>query len=109
MKGVVAGSRSNDDRAIVADTENLAAHVDLAHIDEPARPQLKLQETFSIGAQRHLVVEACSHVSKVGWRHVLLHHRLEVEYVDGLLRIGDQTLQVPRARGRRRTALGVGP
>jgi hypothetical protein len=106
MQRLIAGGRRKHDRTVVGEPENVAAHVDGADIDEPARAQLKFQEAVAIGAQRHLIVEPRRHISEVGRRNILPHHRLEVEHVDGLARVADGILCVARHRNG---ALGVGP
>ena len=96
MKGPVAAGRRDHDRAVVADAEDLDAHVDLADVDQPPRPQLELPEALAVGAQRHLVVDAGRHVAEMRRRDVLLHHRLEVEHVERLPGVGDQLVEIAR-------------
>ena len=50
VKGVVAAGWRDHDRAIVAGAEDFGRHVDLADVDEPARPQLEFLEALAIGA-----------------------------------------------------------
>jgi hypothetical protein len=93
---LVAAGRRNDDRAVELHAEEVDAHVDLAHVDQAARPQLVFQETLAVGAQRDLVVDAGGHVAEVRRRHVLRHYRLEIEDVDGFLRVRDQLVEGAR-------------
>jgi len=46
------------DRRAVFHAENVDAHIDLAHVDETARPQLEFQEALPVSPQRDLVVYA---------------------------------------------------
>ena len=78
--------RRDDDRRVVFHAEDFGAHVDLADVDQPARPQLKLEEALAIGAQRDLVVDAGRHVAEMRRRNVVAADRLEIEHVDRLLR-----------------------
>jgi hypothetical protein len=68
----------------------MGSHVDCADVNESARSQLEFQETFAVGAKRHLIVDAGDHVAEMGRRHVLLCNRLEVEDVEGVLGIRNQ-------------------
>ena len=92
---VPAGGRQ-EDRRVVFHPENLGRHVDLADVDQTSRPQLEFLEAFAIGPQGDVVVDAAGHVAEMRRRNVLRRHRLEVEYVDGFLRRGDQLVE--RAR-----------
>ena len=96
VKGSVAAGRRNHDRAVKPRTQNFSGHIDRADIYEPARTELKLQKSLAIGAQRNFIVDAGDHVSKVCRWYVLFCDRLEVEYVEGLLRIGNQIIQIAR-------------
>src|SRR5262249_60980800 len=60
------------------------------------RPELIAQEGLSIGTQRDLIVEARSHIAEMRRRHVLLHHRLEIEDGERLFRLADELADVPR-------------
>jgi hypothetical protein len=96
MKGAVAARRRDHDRAVVGRAQNIRAHVDLADVDQPARAQGEFAEALPIGAQRDFVVGAGRHVAEMRRRHVLLHHRLEIEDVDRLARVLDQFVEVAR-------------
>ena len=96
VKGPVAAGRRDDDRTVEFRTKNLDAHIDLADIDEPPRPQLEFLETVTIGAQRHFVVDAGRHVAEMRGRNVLLHHRLEVEDIESLVQFGNHFARVAR-------------
>ena len=75
--------------AITKRAENVDAHVDLADVDQAPRPQLEFQEAFAVGAQRDFIVDARGHVAEMRRRNVLPRHRLEIEHVDGFLRVLD--------------------
>ena len=100
VKGAVAAGRRDHDRAVVFGAEDLGAHVDLADIDQPARPQLEFPETLAIGAQGHFVVDAGGHVAEMRRRHVLLHDRFEVENVERLV---GSAISLSRSRGAQST------
>ena len=57
VKGSMAANGREDNRRVVSHTEDVGAHVDPADINEAPRPELELQKAFSVGAQRHLVVD----------------------------------------------------
>ena len=86
MEGAVGSGRRHHDRASVGAAEQLQAEVELRDVDQPPRPQLELLEAVAVGAQRHLVVDAGRHVAEMGRRHVLVHHRFEVEDVERFAR-----------------------
>ncbi len=96
MIGFMAAGRIDDDRRFVALAENFRAHVDLADVDQPARAELEFQKALAVGAQRDVVVDAGGHVAEMRRRHVLVHHRLEIEYVERFLGAGDQMVVVAR-------------
>ncbi len=77
-------------------SENLRAHIDLADVDKAARTELKLLKALAVGPQRHIVVDAGRHVAEMRGRHVLVHHRLEIEHVECFLRTRNQVLVVTR-------------
>ena len=85
VKGPVAPRRRDHDRAVEFRAKDLDAHVDLADIDQPPRPQLELLKTVPIGAQRYFVVDAGRHIAEMRRRHVRLHDRLEVEDIERLV------------------------
>jgi hypothetical protein len=91
----------NHYRAVVFRPDNLNSHVDGADIDQPARSQLEFQKAVAIGAKGHLVVDAGDHVTEVRRRHVLLRDRLEVEYIERFLGIGNQLVQITRSPDHR--------
>ena len=103
MIAFVSAGRVDDDRRLVFLAENLRAHVDLAHVDQPARTQLEFQETLAVGTQRDVVIDAGSHVAEMGRWHVLVHHRFEIEHVERFLRACDQVRIVTR-----RPHIGIG-
>ena len=97
--GIVAAmatSRRDDDRRLVTLAENFRRHVDLADVDQAPRPQLEFQKAFPVSAQRDVVVDTGGHIAEMGRRHVLVHHRLEIEDVERLLRARDQMVVVAR-------------
>ncbi len=96
MKGAVAAHRRKDDRTVVFCAEDVGAHVDLADIDEPPRPQLEFPEALAVGTQGHFVIDARGHVSEMRRRNILLHDRLEVENVKRLRRVGNQLVEIAR-------------
>jgi hypothetical protein len=57
VEGLIRAGRSDDDRAAIGLAEQLHPGVDLAHIDQAARPELELLKTLAVGAQRHFVVD----------------------------------------------------
>ena len=104
MVGLMPAGRIDDDRRLVFLTEDFRAHVDLADVDQPARPQLEFQKALAVGAQRDVVVDARGHVAEMGRRHVLVHHRLEVEHVERFLGAGNELVVIAR-----RPDIGIGP
>ena len=96
MKGAVAAGRRNHDRAVVFCAKDFGAHIDLADIDQPPRPQLEFTEALAIGTQGHFVVDPGGHVTEMRGGNVLLHDRLEVENVERLCGIGNQFFEVAR-------------
>ena len=58
MQGPVAAGRRDDDRAVVGEAEDLAAHVDAADVDEAARPELEAEEALPVAAQRGFLVDS---------------------------------------------------
>ena len=96
VEGFLPADRRDHDRAVVFHPENVGAHVDLADIDEAARPQLEFQEAFSVGAQRDFVVDAGGHVTEMRRRHVHTAGCLEIEDVDRLLGSFDQFVGLQR-------------
>ena len=96
VKRLLAADRRDDDRGGVSHAEDVDAHVDLADVDEPPRPELEFEEALAVGAQGHFVVDAGGHVAEMRRRHVLPAHRLEIEDVDGLLRRLDEVVRLPR-------------
>ena len=101
VEGLVGRRGRQHDRARIGLAEQLHAQVQRLDVDHAPRPELELQEAFAVGAQGHLVVDAGRHVAEMRRRHVLVHHRLEVEDVDGLARRGDQLVERARAPYRR--------
>ena len=85
MERALAADRRQHDRRIVFRAEDVDAHIDLAHVDEPPRPELEFQEPLAVGAQGHFVVDAGGHVAEMRRRDVLAADRLEIEDVDRLL------------------------
>src|SRR5262245_29669834 len=107
MKGSLAADRREHDRACILLPEDLGRHVDLADVDQPARPELEFQEAFAISAQRDLVVDAGGHVAEMRGRNVIAADRLEIEDVDRLLGRLDE---VVGAHGRPHQRIGkLGP
>ena len=94
--GFVPAGRIDDDRRFVALAEDFGAHVDLADVDQPARPELEFQETRAVGAQRDVVVDAGGHIAEMRRRYVLVHHRLEIEHVERFLGARNQMVVVAR-------------
>src|ERR1700761_1206068 len=112
VEELVAASRADKDRRVISGAEYLHAHVDLRNVIEPARPELEFEKAFAIGTQRHLVVQAGSHVAEMRRRYVLERSRLEIEDVDGFLRGLDRLHARPgpdhRIRPSRRRFVGKG-
>src|SRR6516165_7585173 len=107
MKRALAADRRDDDRAIVFDPQNVGRHVDLAHVDEPARAQHEFLEILAIAAQRDFVVDAGGHVAEMRGRDVLAADRLEIEDVDCFLRRLDQIVRAHRPPHQRVRKLGA--
>ena len=101
MIGFMAAGRIDDDRRLIFLSENFRAHVDLADVDEAARPELEFQKALAVGPQRHVVVDAGRHVAEMGRRHVLVHHRLEIEDIERLFRARYQMIVVARRPDKR--------
>src|SRR5262249_36657557 len=93
VKSFLSTHWRDNDWAIVVHAENFGAHVDFADIDQTARAQLEFQEALAIRAQSYLIVDARGHVAEMRRRHVMAHHRLEVEYVDRLLGALDEVFR----------------
>jgi hypothetical protein len=85
----------------IGHAEDLGAHIDLADLDQPPRPQLKFAEAVAIGAQGHFVIGAGGHVAEMRRRNVLLRDRLEVENVQRLRGVGNQFIEVAWSPVRR--------
>ena len=81
--------------------EQLHPRVELADIDQAARPELEFLEALAVGAQRHLVVDAGRHVAEMRRRHVLVRDQLEVEHVERLARAADQLVERARSPDHR--------
>ena len=96
MIGPVLAGRRDDDRRLVFLAENFRGHVDLADIDQPPRPQLEFQEAVAVGAERNVVVDSGRQITKMSGRHVLVHHRFEIKYVERVFRARDQVLVIAR-------------
>ena len=77
VKGILATHGRDDDWRGVAHTEDVRAHVDIAHVDEAARPELELEEPLAICPQGNLIVDAGRHVAEMRRRDVLARHCLE--------------------------------
>ena len=58
MIGFMAAGRIDDNRRLIFLPENFRTHVDLADIDEAARPELEFLKARAVGPQRHVVVDA---------------------------------------------------
>src|SRR5262249_3889958 len=82
--------------------------VDLADIDEAPRPKLELQKALTIGAQGHFVIDTGDEVAEMRRWQILARNGLEIENVDGILRAGDQVLQLARRPNHRVGQLGRG-
>ena len=95
VEKLVAAGRRDEHRRIVLAAENVGAHVHLRDVIEPARAKLEFQKPLTVGAQRHLVVDAGGHVAEMRRRYVFERGRLEVEHVDRLFRAFDR-LKAPR-------------
>ena len=96
MIAAVAAGGGDDDWRIVALAENFGRHVDLADVDQPARAELEFQKALAVGAQRDVVVDAGGHIAEMRRRHVLVHHRFEIEHVERLLGTRNQVVVVAR-------------
>src|SRR5580704_9415274 len=96
MIAAVAARGVDDDRRLIALAENFSRHVDLADVDQPARAKLEFQKAVAVGAQRDVVVDAGGHVAEMRRRHVLVHHRLEIEHVERFLGTSNQVIVVAR-------------
>src|SRR3984893_10764598 len=96
VKGAVAAGGCDHDRAVILRAENLRGHVNYADIDETAWAQLKFQKSLAIGAKRHFIVDTGNHDPEMSRRHIPLGDRFEVEYVEGFLRIGNETVKLAR-------------
>ncbi len=100
VKGAVGAGGRQHDRAGVALAEQFQAQVERLDVDQAPRPELELQEALAVGAHGHFVVDAGRHVAEMRWRHVAVHHRLEVEDAEGFARGGDQLVERARTPHR---------
>src|ERR1700757_4174092 len=93
VKGFLPADGRDDDWGIVFHAKDFGAHVDLADIDQTTRPQLKLEKAFAIGPQGDFIVDARGHVAEMRRRNVGTTDRLEIKYVDRLLRALDEVFR----------------
>jgi hypothetical protein len=88
------------DRAGVGLAEQFHVQIQCLDVDQTPRPELELQEALAVGARGHFVVDAGRHVAEMCRWHLLAHHRLEIEGVDGHARRSDQLVERARAPHR---------
>ena len=96
VKGLVTAGRTEHDRGWIFVPEQFKAGVRLADVDQAPRAQDEFLEALAIGAQGLLLVGTSRHKAEMRRRHVLGHHRLEVEDAERLLRARDQLVEAAR-------------
>src|SRR5688500_11963526 len=99
MEGFLAGNGAEDDRAAVTGSEELDAHVDIAHVDKATDVQLIARVGRLIGSARLIAAYAARDMAPMRWRNCFLCDRPAVEDIQGVLRPRDQIM---RGLNRRR-------
>ncbi len=85
----MTGRRAQEDRAVVDGTKQFDTHVDLGGIPQTPWTQLDMLISFTIGAQRGIVVHATHHESPMAVADLAVRGLLEIENVEGFGRRGD--------------------
>ncbi len=85
MKRPLSSRRGEHDGSRPPGAQDLGLGIDLAHVDEPARPELEPREPVAVRPDGPVVVGARREVAPVRGIQVLLSEDLEVEDVDRFL------------------------
>ncbi len=84
MERLLTSGRTKKNRAGVRRAEQLDARVDLRRVMKSSRPELNVLESFAVGPQRCIVIDAARHIRPVSRRDLAARRLFKIHDAQGL-------------------------